>query len=105
MTPVWSYSMWTTGTFEVTVDLALDFRKNYLVTGSLTLTDGSDRAHVYISTVCSSSGGDVVLCGVRDIGDDFDLGVTEFISGAVSVTVKLKTRGGAHRAEGAVYEI
>ena len=105
MTPVWSYWMWTTGSTEVTVDMALDFRKSYLVTGYLTLTDGDDRAHVFISTVCSSSGGDVILCGVRDLGDDFDLGVTEFIGGAVSVTVKLKTNGGAHRAEGVVYEL
>jgi len=105
MTPAWAYWMWTTGNFETSVTMSLDFRKTYLVTGYLTLTEGSERGHVYISTVCTSSGGDVVLCGVRDFGDDFDLGVTEFLTGAVSVTVKLKTRGGAHRAEGAVYEL
>jgi hypothetical protein len=90
--------------FEVTLDLSLDHTKSYLVTGYLTLTDGDDRGHVYISTVCTYNGGDVVLC-VRDLGDDFDLGVTEFISSAESVTVKLKTTGGAHRAEGVVHEL
>ena len=59
MIPITTYWMWTTGTFEVTLDIALDWRKSYLVTGYLTLTDGDDYAHVYISTVCSYSGGDV----------------------------------------------
>jgi hypothetical protein len=105
MTPNLTYWMWTTGTYEVALDIALDWRKSYLVTGYLTLTDGDDYAHVYISTVCSYSGGDVVLCGVRDIGGDFDLGVTEFISSASRVTIKLKTTGGRHRAEGAIHEL
>jgi hypothetical protein len=105
MNPISTYWMWTTGTFEVTLDFALDWRKSYLITGYLTLTDGDDYAHIYISTVCTYSGGDQVLCGVRDNGDDFDLSVTEFISSAIRVTVKLRTRGGAHRAEGVVYEL
>lgn len=96
--------MWTTGTFEVTVTISLDQRKTYLVTGYLTLTEGSEYAHVYISTVCHLSG-DQVLCGVRDVGSDFGLSVTEFLSSASSVTIKLKSRGGAHRAEGVVYEL
>ncbi len=105
MTPISTYWMWTTGTYEVTLDFGLDWRKSYLMTGFLTLTDGGDRAHIYIATECHYSGGDQVLCGVRDSGDDFDLSVTEFISSASSVTVKLKTRGGAHRAEGVLYEV
>ena len=105
MTPIWTYWMWTTGTFEVTIDFALDWQKSYLVTGYLTLVDGDDRGHIYISTVCTYNGGDVVLCGVRDFGDDFDLSVTEVVSSATTVTVKLKTSGGAHRAEGVVYEL
>lgn len=105
MTPISTYWMWTTGTFEVTLDVGLDWRKSYLITGQLTLTDGDDYAHVYISTVCSYSGGDVVLCGVRDLGDDFGLGVNEFVGSASKVTIKLKTKGGAHRAEGVIYEI
>jgi hypothetical protein len=106
MDVVSSYWMWTTGTFEVTVTLNLDWQRTYLLTGGLTLTEGDDHAHVYISTLCSYSGGDQVLCGVRDIGGDgVDLGVTEFISGASSVTVKLKTNGGKHRAEGALYQL
>ena len=105
MNPVYRYWLWTTGTYEATVSMSLDWRKRYLVTGYLTLTDGDDYAHVYISTVCRYSGGDVVLCGVRDIGvDDFGLNIDEFIDGASSVTVKLKTKGGRHRAEGVVYE-
>ena len=105
MTPIWTYWMWTTGTHDVTLDFALDWRQTYLITGFLTLTEGDEYAHVYISTVCSYSGGDVVLCGVRDIGGDFDLSATEFIGGASRVTIKLKTRGGAHRAEGVIYQL
>src|SRR5262245_5458661 len=105
MRPAWTYWMWTRGSTEVTVDFPLDWRESYLFTGYLTLTEGANYAHVYISTVCSYSGGDVVLCGVRDIGGDFDLSATEVISGASRVTMKLRTRGGAHRAEGVVYEL
>jgi allophanate hydrolase subunit 1 len=76
-----------------------------LVTGYLTQTDGDDYAHVYISTVCHYSGGDVVHCGIRDLSDDKYLGIVEVISGANRVTIKLKTKGGRHRAEGVVYEI
>lgn len=104
MTPTSQFWMWTTGTYEVTLDIPLDWRKRYLITGYLTLTKGDDYAHIYISTVCNYSGGDQVLCGVRDFDGDFDLGVTEFVSSASRVTVKLKTKGGAHRAEGVVYE-
>lgn len=105
MTPISTYWMWTTGNFEVSIDFALDWQKSYLITGYLTLVDGDDRGHIYISMVCNYSGGDVVSCGIRDFGDDFDLSVTEFVSFASSVTVKLKTSGGAHRAEGVVYEL
>jgi hypothetical protein len=99
------YVMWATGTFETTIGFDLDWQKSYLVTGYLTLTEGSDRAHVYISTVCRYSGGQV-LCGVRDVSkDDFDLSATEIISGATSVTMKLRARGGAHRAEGVIFEL
>jgi hypothetical protein len=105
MKPIWTYWMWSKGTHDVTIAFALDWQKRYLTTGYLTLTDGDKYAHVYISTVCIYSGGDVVLCGVRDISDDFHLGVTEFIVGASSVTIKLRTKGGAHRAEGIIYEL
>jgi hypothetical protein len=97
--------MWTTGTYTVSHTIPLDWRKGYLVTGYLTQTDGDDYAHVYISTVCHYSGGDVVKCGVRDISDDKHLGIIEYISGANKVIVKLKTKGGRHRAEGVVYEV
>ncbi|MFQ5739905.1 MAG: hypothetical protein ACE5JX_12925 [Acidobacteriota bacterium] len=99
------YHMWTTGTYTVSVDIPLDWTKNYLVTGYLTQTDGDDYAHVYISTVCHYSGGDVVSCGVRDIGDDKSLNVVEPINNANKVTITLKTKGGRHRAEGIVYQV
>ena len=105
MSPVYWYWAWVIGSSEVTVTMSLDWRKTYLITGGLTLTDGDDYAHVYISQVCYYNGSDVISCGIRDIGDDFDLSVHEFVSGASSVTVKLKTRGGKHRAEGAAYEL
>ncbi|HMM42713.1 MAG TPA: hypothetical protein PKA95_12490 [Thermomicrobiales bacterium] len=104
MTPTHTYWMWSVGTHDVTVTIGLDWRKRYLITGFLTLTEGDDYAHVYISTVCRYSGGDQVLCGIRDDAGDFGLGVTEFISSASRVTIKLRTKGGSHRAEGAVYE-
>jgi hypothetical protein len=105
MSPVYTYWMWNIGNIDGTLTINLDWRKSYLITGFLTLTDGDDYAHVYISTVCTYSGGDVVLCGVRDIGDDFGPSATEFISSALSVTIKLRTKGGKHRAEGAIYEL
>jgi hypothetical protein len=105
MTPIWTYWIWTVGEIEGSIDFSLDWRKSYLFTGYLTLTEGDERGHIYISTVCNYDGGDVVACGVRDFGDDFDISVTEFVSSAESVTVKLKSRGGAHRAEGVVYEL
>jgi hypothetical protein len=104
MNPISTYWMWTTGSTEVTLDVGLDWRKSYLITGYLTLTQGDDRAHVYIATLCTLHG-DQELCGLRDVGDDFGLSVTEFVSSATSVTIKLRTQGGAHRAEGVVYEL
>lgn len=105
MIPIFTYWMWNTGSFDGTLDIPLDWRKSYLITGHLTLTEGDDYAHVYISTVCNYGGGDQVLCGVRDATDDFDLGVTEFVASASNVIVKLRTRGGKHRVEGVVYEL
>jgi len=105
MTPIWTYWMWVSGEYEVTIDFDLDWRKSYLITGCLTLTDGEDYGHIYISTICNYNGGDVVLCGVRDIEDDFGLSVTECVSSASKVTIKLRSKGGVHRAEGVVYEL
>jgi len=97
------YTMWTTGTFTVSLTVPLDWQRSYLVTGGLTQTDGPDYAHVYISTVCSYDGGDQVLCGIRDDPDDSGLNLIEALDAASSVTVKLRTTGGRHRAEGFVY--
>ena len=97
--------MWTTGTYTVSLTIPLDWQRTYLVTGGLTQTDGSDYAHVYISTVCNYDGGDQVLCGVRDDSDESGLNLIEVLSAASSVTLKLKTTGGRHRAEGFVYVV
>lgn len=105
MVPYGTYWMWTTGTYEVSVTLPLNYHKRYLVTGYLTQTDGDDYAHVYISMVCHYSGGDVVQCGVRDFHDDKGLQIVETLSSANRVVIKLKTKGGRHRAEGVVYEL
>ena len=48
-------------------------------------TDGDDYAHLHLGS--STGGGDVVLCGVRDISGDTDLNLYEFLSGAVNVTI------------------
>jgi hypothetical protein len=93
---------WTTGTYTVSGGIGLDPTKTYLITGGMPMNDGG-YSHVYISVVCHGTG--PILCGVRDTGDDFTLGLTEFISSAVSVTLKLKSTGGRHRAEVVIYEL
>jgi hypothetical protein len=75
-----------------------------MVTGYLTQKDGGDYAHVYISMVCTING-DQRLCGIRDISSDEGLSIVENLSGADSVTIKLTTRGGRHRAEGVIWEL
>jgi hypothetical protein len=104
MNPFDGGEIWTTGSFEVTANVDLDWRKTYLITGYLTLTEGAERAHLYIATVCSYLGGQT-LCGLRDLGDDFGLNVNEIVSSATSVTIKFRTQGGAHRAAYIVYEL
>ena len=105
MDVAWSYWLWTTGNITASLTIALDWRQTYLLTGGLTHKQGGDYARVYLATVCSYSGGDVVLCGVRDIPNDAGLGLTEFLSGVSTITIKLRTTGGSHRAEGAVYRL
>ena len=90
------YTMWTTGTFRTTITIPLDSRKTYLVTGGLTQTESDRYAHVYISTVCTRSD-DQILCGVRDIEDDRGRNLVEIVSGAINVTIALRTEGGRHR--------
>ena len=103
MWPSWTYWMWITGSSNISVHMALDPAKTYLSTGCLTLKDGGDWAHVFISTLCHRASSDQILCGIRD--DTRDNGVTEVIANASRVTVTLSTRGGTHRAEGAIYEL
>ncbi|HZT43328.1 MAG TPA: hypothetical protein VFA07_14250 [Chthonomonadaceae bacterium] len=96
-----TFWMWTTGDFDETLTIALDPSRTYLVQTYLVKTDGSDYAHTYIAEVCNQDG-DQILCGVRDEGDSDSV---EIISQAVSVTVGLRTKGGAHRAEGVVFAL
>jgi hypothetical protein len=105
-----SYWMWTSGSTAATLAIGLDPNRVYLLTGSLVGHDGGNYGQVYISMLCTVSG-DEVLCGIRDDPSDSTftditgLGITEFISGAESVTVKLRSTGGLHRAEGVLYDI
>jgi hypothetical protein len=107
---VGSYWIWTSGNISGTVSFALNPARSYLMTGALVGKDGGNYGQVYISMLCTVSG-DQVLCGIRDDPSDstFDditrLGITEFISSADSVTVKLRGTGGLHRAEGILYDI
>jgi hypothetical protein len=106
-----TYFMWTSGRFTVTQTIPLNRARRYLVTGALTGKSGGDYGQVFISTVCTMSGNDQVLCGVRDDPADTPasnisrLGIVEVLGNAVRVTVKLRGDGGLHRAEGVVYDI
>lgn len=106
-----SYWMWVQGGTSVSVSVALDPSRSYLVTGGLTGKNGGDYAQVYISMLCTIQG-DQQLCGVRDVGPPDPntsiqtLGIEEFLApNASSVTIKLRCSGGSHRAEGVVYDI
>lgn len=113
----WWYHLRTTGTYTASYTIPLDARQRYLVTGALTLTRGDDYAHVYIGTVCRYRSSDYITCGIRDSGEDRELGglvtvpgdhdlnIVEVLESATRVTVKLRTLGGRHRAEGAVYQL
>ncbi len=99
-----TYWVAVTGSSTASITISLNPAKSYLVTGGLILKEGSNHARVYIGTVCTSSG-DVILCGIRDIDGDAGLGVTEILTDTVRVTIKLRTTGGKHRAEGVIYEL
>src|SRR2546423_15635892 len=99
-----SYWMWTQGSTSVSVDIGLNPNRVYLMTGSLVGKDGGNYGQVYISTLCTGSG-DEILCGVRDdpsdsaASDITRLGIPEFISGADLVTAKLRATDGLRRPE------
>jgi hypothetical protein len=110
MFPWETYWMWVTGGASASVSIGLDPSRSYLVTGALTGKDGSDYAQVYISMLCTIEG-DQQLCGIRDVPppdpvtsiQTLDIG--EWLNNASSVTITLRTSGGAHRAEGVVWDI
>jgi len=97
--------MWTRGSTAVTVTIPLDYRRRYLITGFLTLKEGDNYAHVYISTLCQRGGSDQILCGVRDLNNDNDLGIVEEVTNATRAIIKLRSTGGFQRAEGAIYDL
>jgi hypothetical protein len=105
-----TYWLWTQGQFTVSLTIALDRNRRYLVTGALTGKSGGDYGQVFIATVCTMQGGQI-LCGIRDDPADppadniANLGIVEILSNAVEVTVKLRGDDGLHRAEGVVYDI
>ena len=106
----WTYWMWTQGQFTVSLTIPLNQGRRYLFTGALTGESGSDYGQVFISTVCTVDG-DQILCGIRDNPGDSAVanlikqGICEVIGNAVRVTLKLRGDGGLHRAEGVVYDI
>jgi hypothetical protein len=106
-----SFWMWTTGTFTASITVSLNRSRRYHVTGGLVGKEGGDYGQVFISTVCTTSG-DQVLCGVRDDPSSTPdkniktLGLNEILPPAADrVTIKLRSTGGRHRAEGVVYDI
>lgn len=104
MTWEWTYWMWIAGGSTTSLTMSLDPNRSYMVTGYLTQKDGDDYAHVYISMVCTIDG-DLRKCGIRDLSGDTGLGIVETLSGADSVTIKLTTKGGRHRAEGVIWAL
>ncbi len=96
----WTYWLENTGDTTGTVEMALDPTRSYVVEGYLTKKDGGDYAHIYISEICTQPSSDQILCGVNDEGG---AGITTAISGAISVTVGLRTTGGGARAEGVIW--
>ncbi len=105
MNPYWYYWFWVQGQSQVTYDIPLDWRKRYLVTGYLTATEGDEYAHVYVYQICNYNGSDLVSCGILEGENDKCLLIQKFIDSAIKVSVKLKTGGGYHKAEGMVYEL
>ena len=107
----WTYWMWTSGRFSVSVTIPLNPARTYLTTGALTGKQGGDYGQVFISTVCTQRSVDQILCGIRDDPSDppaaniSNLGIVEILRNATRVTVKLRGDGGLHRAEGVVYDI
>jgi hypothetical protein len=111
MFPYRSFSIWTTGNITGSVTVVLNRSRRYLVTGGLVGKEGGNYGQIFISTVCTVSG-DQVLCGVRDdpsASPDTNIknrGLVEFLAAnADRVTIKLRASGGRHRAEGVVYDI
>jgi hypothetical protein len=108
----WTYWMWTSGNFSVTVTMTLNPTRRYLVTGALVGKEGGDYGQIYISTVCTQPSSDQILCGVRDFPLPApssaipSLGIVEILQpNATRVTVRLNATGGRHRAEGTIFDI
>ncbi len=101
MEVVWDFEIWTNGDFDETITLALDPNKSHFVETYMTKKDGGDYAHAYIAEVCTQDG-DQVLCGINDEGSAPSV---SFLSGAINVTLGLRTTGGSHRSAGVVFSL
>lgn len=101
----------TQGQISGSVTISLNPLRRYLVTGGLNGTSGSDFAHLYIAVVCTRRSPDQIACGVRD--DPLQTPevsmernhLTEILTNATRVTIKLRSNGGLHRGEGVIYDI
>ena len=101
----WVFWFWleTWGTFTETFTIPLSPNANgYLGQAYLTLNDGGDYAHVYVSEVCTQSG-DQQLCGINDEPSARADGI--FAPNTVSVTYALHSTGGHHVAEGFLFSL
>ena len=101
----WAVWFWieTWGSFTESVAINLGPNANgYLGEAYISLKDGGDYAHVYVSEVCTG-GGDVVLCGERD--EPGGRSVVILPNNTLSVTYALHTTGGHHVAEGVIYSL
>ena len=100
------FSIWTTGNIKITHSINLNRTKSYMIAGGLTLNQGADYTHAYISETEVTSG-DQILVGVRDLdGDNIRLNVNEILAPSTTrVTIALNSKGGKKRFEGVLFEL
>jgi hypothetical protein len=106
----WTYWMWATGNATATVTIPLNPSRVYATSGALSAEKDAGYGQVFISMVCTQSG-DQILCGLRDSPTDSpdtllrNRDIVEVLRSATRVTIKLRSAGGAHRAEGIIWDI
>lgn len=106
-----TFWMWTRGNFTTTTTVRLNPNRLYMVTGGLVGTSSGDFSQMYIWGTCRYSGGDQILCGIREGDPDPQDSIENEIFnrtlslGTFRVTVALRSEGGLHRGEGVIYDI